>query len=455
MYRLGLVGVACILIIPHLLRNWWLAGNPIYPALLDRIGGVGVSSWWLENWYFYGKSVSWQERLRVIFSDLGSLSSFYVLCAWWCLLGSSGKQVYSRYVKWVSFGVLFGYYMAWVLFLVFPDTPNYRYLFPVLSYAILVYGGVAEAWWREGSWGGLFLLLGSILLAFLFFSLFSRFSWVKLLVGVVGLIFCTVLSILGRRWRVSSFLNGVVVLGGYLLFVGVFTLALICFVPISQAARGMKSLLVSGEGVRFWGLVGILMVGWYFYFVLVRKGRGGRFSWFGLGSGVVMVVLIFLFFGASWRGLYSFEFSNAKDLVWMNRNLPEDAVILTLETRLFLLKRRFIPGDDPRLERFYRAESLEASYWELRRLGVTHIYTTMGFDQKGPWIRKRFLWPSFPNYIRFQYKSRAFLNKEKLPPFHRNPYLQLLYFRDFSVISQVKLVDSLRPLERAKEKGGR
>jgi hypothetical protein len=95
-----------------------------------------------------------------------------------------------------------------------------------------------------------------------------------------------------------------------------------------------------------------------------------------------------------------------RDLEWMNRRLPDDAVVLTLEDRLFTLERDHVQASHYTLEPFYRAPDPESSLAELERLGVTHVYHT-----RSPIFRRQ----------------RFFWKKRLLFPAEDNPYAELVY----------------------------
>ena len=136
---------------------------------------------------------------------------------------------------------------------------------------------------------------------------------------------------------------------------------------------------------------------------------------FMLGMGLTA-----LFDQATIRNLNKYDLLVKYEISWMNAWLPKDAVILTMENRLFTLKRRFVAADDHRLEAFYEAETTERELEELRRLGITHIYLNEFNWNFGPLLKKRkglfSLDPLSPHFERIDnLANRAILEIRKPP----------------------------------------
>ena len=71
-----------------------------------------------------------------------------------------------------------------------------------------------------------------------------------------------------------------------------------------------------------------------------------------------------------------------KQWQWMADHLPEDAVTITFDERIYNIPGRVFPADTPLLKKFYQTDDLESAVLELKKHGITHIYigcVTEGF----------------------------------------------------------------------------
>ena len=58
----------------------------------------------------------------------------------------------------------------------------------------------------------------------------------------------------------------------------------------------------------------------------------------------------------------------------MADHLPDDAVVLTFDPRIFNIPGRAVPADTPLLKDFYEANDMGNAVAVLRKHGITHIY---------------------------------------------------------------------------------
>jgi|GEM_PF-2753430 len=65
---------------------------------------------------------------------------------------------------------------------------------------------------------------------------------------------------------------------------------------------------------------------------------------------------------------------NQKQWPWMVDHIPDDAVVLTFDPRVFNIPGRAFPADTPVLRDFFDTGNLEFAVSELEKHGITHIY---------------------------------------------------------------------------------
>ena len=78
--------------------------------------------------------------------------------------------------------------------------------------------------------------------------------------------------------------------------------------------------------------------------------------------------------------LFEYNMDIKPDIEWMNTNLPPEAVLITMESRLFPLHRSYIPADDVRLDTFYLEGTVASGLALFAKLNITHIYLNSIYD---------------------------------------------------------------------------
>lgn len=63
-----------------------------------------------------------------------------------------------------------------------------------------------------------------------------------------------------------------------------------------------------------------------------------------------------------------------KQWQWMADHMPNNAVVLTFDPRVYNIPGRAFPADTPLLKAFYQMDNLEPAVSELEKHGITHIY---------------------------------------------------------------------------------
>lgn len=274
-----------ILLLPHLLRNYLAIGNPIFPGLLNIIGGKGVTEWVLKN-----REVV--VPINIDFYDLGKLfcdnlphsgiliASIALVCLWHPL----------NFLWRFAFIVLFcGYIVFWVKFFQLKNTPSIRFLFPLTPCAV------------------------------------------------------------------------------YLIFVNFYHN--LC----QRLKQYFEKFPCSVSIVRPLGKINTAVA------LAVTT------------SCVIFILAI----NTNWTAVCDYESKIKINIEWMNKHLPKNAVVLTMECQLFALKRKIFPGNDYRLEKFYKAKTNKQSMQELKKFAITHIFITRNNSSWQPFKNKvkDLVWP--------------------------------------------------------------
>lgn len=71
---------------------------------------------------------------------------------------------------------------------------------------------------------------------------------------------------------------------------------------------------------------------------------------------------------------------------WINNKLPDNAVIFTMENRLFILNRNFVPGDSPKIFNYYLEFEPKKALDALKKQGITHVLYTQGLLNRSPFV---------------------------------------------------------------------
>jgi len=398
----ALVGV---LLAPFLVRNWIVAGNPVFPALLDVIGGVGATPWWLANDHVLRNAPTTRASLPLAFHDARGAAPV-ILAAFGALAAARTCDRATRVVPAVLVG---GFVLVWLVLLQPTWAVAWRHLQPVVPVAAVLAASALERASRHGGWSGVASVSHWPVLAVMTaLAPQTRGAFAASLALAVALPLAAFAA--SRRIRASCPPGFVAI---WLVFVAAAMTAAIDLDTISSV-HSPRWLVPPWP----W-LVVPVVAAWLAVTVAsvardrsirasVRPREGRGLSGRALAALLVGVVGVVAFVRFEPSGFTDYRLDIRQDLEWMNRHLPEDAVVLTLEDRLFTLERRSVQASHYSLEAFYEATSPAESLAELQRRGITHVYLTRSpiFRQQGFFFAKRMLFPRRGNpYVELLHAS--------------------------------------------------
>jgi len=391
-----------LMLTPFLLRNWLFTGNPIYPAMLDTLGGVGATDWFLENHTMTApQEVGWSslpEIFRRSYPASGLLLAAVVAVAVPRSIAISSR---------IPVGVmLVGFLVVWIGVLQLDHAPIKRYIHPMLPLAAIAVTAhlwnVAGRSWHSmlefGSYATAIVaahyaqpLIGTVpLIAYITFTMLVLVIAVVMAPGDAPVVF--------ERTRQLRFLMAAPLLGA------------LCI-----RSKDLQVLLTEhlGTMATILGLIAgaVLLIGSIAWMKWRRTREAGL--QLRLRSRTVFAIALVAALATTSRDVHldelnGYQLEIAESLAWINTNLPTDARIMTMEDRLFLLDRAFVPADDWRLERFYKARSPQESMKILKDFGITHVYFSGVYFERDfpPFRAKDFLWADEDNdYIRVVHRS--------------------------------------------------
>jgi hypothetical protein len=364
---LGFAFVAFIA--PHLLRNLIVANNPLYPALLDKIGGVGVTAWWLKNRGVATPIVVELDDLPSLFFD-HRWPQMFVLAGLLALVAARRARAADRIVALV---VGLGFVVLWWKTLQFTDTPVTRYLMPLVPLAALGYGRALQDAWRDG----------------------RPFAFLAPLAGMVPLSLVELAGDVGAR--APELRRAFFYACGALLVAALFALRrarppsrhpLRWTLRLFLAPLAAAPLLAAGDvagidevkpllGDAALAGVAALAFAWLLHLAATRSGRKPLVP---LAAALGVVFALTTSGWALWpddakqrERFADWQLGFRGAIEWMNENLPEDALVLTTEDRLYPLKRRSVAPDHRCLEPLYQATEPGPAFAALHACGVTHL----------------------------------------------------------------------------------
>jgi hypothetical protein len=371
----GVVGT--VLVSVHMIRNWLVAGNPIYPAMFGVIGGRGVSPWYLEH-FTYTKTIDprWHE---IYVSYLLSMPQSTLLVAGAALALLMHRPSISTAWRAVFVVMFAGYYVVWVTLLQVFTAAIFRYPYALVGPASAIVVAQLQSAARRTTWARLLgvvaliaitatslpkLSIGSALTPDTIAIIKARAIGFYVVVGLI--VVAWALSL--RRWaKVDRRFNR--------RWVGALVgVVFVSFLVLTEWRRD----LVNGGSLRgqttpiHYAVIGVWLAVLCVVFFLQRSTSRLPARW-------ATVMAIVFFCGTLMVGFQPRQFNLAKlpvdtDIAWINRFVPAGSVLLTLETRLYFLEHGFFPADHHELEPFYRAQDARTARDELKKLGVTHIY---------------------------------------------------------------------------------
>lgn len=318
--RIGLLAVlTALLSSPYLIRNAVLWGNPAYPGWANYLGGYLMDKWTIENIWsvyhvplFYGFSLEGLTEMR--------LHLVVLFIAWLALDRWRGRWLESFLALAAVLEAL-----AWLAVMKRHGTAEAQYMLPGLFLFALLAGPVLVEAVENKLPKMVLTLAGALFLLELAMELGYHLHGD----GIRGLIFYA------RPLGLSVIFLAILILPWLL--------------------RGIK---LPKPFVSHGIALSLILVLTYPSFLAPVFGSTGIVNSFRRGS----------FFDFVMRDVITPEGP------WMQEHLPSDAVLLTFDTREYLIPRRIQPGETPLLRKAYEATDVEVAVQELKKAGVTHIY---------------------------------------------------------------------------------
>ena len=403
--------VAFLLILPFLLRNFLLWGNPLYPGFASLLGGYLIDEWSIRYPLAFMSPFSFiypfciQTVFGILKAGLIPLIFFfsYLASVEW------SKNPLDLFLTLASSGYLV------ILLLVGANSPHLelcRYLMP----AHLVFCTLAgprflhfiEASKRPSTWVSipLGLFLGYHIILQLIFQLFFKFEqhafvsvYLLLLLVTASLTFFTTNPPLQRifhRFWPSGRVRAMVLIGACLSFFGVYQCTPDSTMPVLAETSGIRSgsmalpalltiRLVALEMTLLVAAVSLIGLVWS----LTKTGLLHRVKNRSLTSkGCFLAFLVVLYAFPSMRsvtdalvqnqtslGVENYKRFLGPEVEWMRAHLtPEDRVLTFVSWRYFI-PAGVVRPDNPLLKELYSPEiTLDQSVSLLRGLGVSCIY---------------------------------------------------------------------------------
>lgn len=358
-----------LLISPHLIRNTLATGNPIFPGFLHLLGGKDVTPWFLANAppVIFPITTAWRypHMLMPDTVPLSHLACFGALS----LCALHGPLRAQRLVLAV---MIVAFLLYWLKSLIIMG-PSWRYLFPVVAVGCAAcVAQVTALWRRPRQRDAAFLVVLGIFAGMLiharFFDKGGKLTFDGLVPFLLVMAAAGLASVLaGTQSR--SVQQKLAFRTSLVLVTGVIFVAITW--PVLQAIR---STTPPPPPARL-ALAVVLPV-----IALGAPPALARLPRPAVLLAALACAAACLYSGAQLRQASTYTLPPLRALLWINGNLPRNAVVLTGESRLFHLDRAFMPVDDRRMEPLYLTEDLQQQMAILQQAGITHIYYSYAFD---------------------------------------------------------------------------
>lgn len=340
-FRPGLKGFikicapAFCIVAPHLARNLLLWGNPFYPALAGIVGGTNIDAWAISN----STNLPGLQGFALWFDVVhwGFIATLFLLLylfrtRWWRTpLGLFVVVVY------------FVYYGGYLLLLRYPPSAgdSSKFLLPILCLAAALGGSVMKDMFTRG----------------------LRFS------ETVALI------VLLMAWQVVTCRNELL-------------LATHHYWPIVHLASWREWIAFTNGAIFDFHQTGLIVV-----VILCYILNTARVS--PLVKKILLAIGMAIFMGQVFQQIafpliwhldrayhdpeyHYVEYINPRWLKpegeWMEKNLPENAVLLSFDSRFYIIPRRIVPADSYRLKGLYQARTIDEAVAILKKHGITQIH---------------------------------------------------------------------------------
>ena len=375
------IAVIIALISPHFIRNIILTGNPLFPAMVNLLGGPGVTNWWLEN-YTINRPAHYNllDAPHLLFRALPHSGVVITGIFSMCMARRLRPPIFL-----FSLFITIGFLMVWIYLLQFRFNTGWRYFYPLIPVAIIFNFVNFQEIWKRPLKASLIGLLyypgmtlwalsashsgkGTLITSAIFVSLLVLFipGWPRL-IEVIGK---------GKRKiHISSKRPYIYII--FMLILAVFAPAIYSrtyHIYVGVGKTILKGLLMV---LPFAGLTAFYLRNKKSVFTSKLPQSYALFMFF-------VFVIAFIIPIKPQQSLFEYNMDIKPDIEWMNTNLPPEAVLITMESRLFPLHRSYIPADDVRLDTFYLEDTVASALALFAKLKITHIDHHSVFDDGWP-----------------------------------------------------------------------
>lgn len=360
---------------PHMLRNWILLKNPVYPALPSVLGGAGMTPWAVR----YLLSYHFSRGLTDIIPALDIFNHGFCILIFF-ILALAGKKLWKSRERLLVATIALIYWAAWFTMMRIEDVDVGHYLMPAILLASMLGGeGLATIFRGEARrtllWG-----IAACLAGWWWF----QFRLESRILGYVylhrGYHFLPPLNPLAMDWATPRSWLRIVEAVVFDFFEIIIGLALLLahlsrgknisryFIKL-PCARGKSSRLRLSSILLFisTGLFLSLPLSQIGIPVILRIEKAVKVPGYPLVQGVY----------PRWI---------EPEGEWMLDNLPEDSLLYSFSNRLYIIPRKIFPALSPELEPFYEeGTGIDEALEILRSFGITHIYLNSIYNNYPLW----------------------------------------------------------------------
>ena len=352
-------GGAFALMLPHMVRNWLLCGNPVYPSLHTIFGGTGINEWSVHNLLSYHFPRSPLDIIPALdlFNSAFCVFIFFIIAVFYFI--RKRRTIEQSFVA----GIVILYWLVWFISMRVEDVDVTHYLMPAIIIAALLGGehlsrllrgemprrtlfiiiiGLALWWWFQ-------FRLESAALGYVY--LHRAYHWLP------GL---DVHSMDWGSWRAWFKTGDVFVFDFYeLLLIPAFLLP---FIANKRSISGVPNVLLC---------ISLCLI-----------------------LSMPFNTIVSPFINHVDRAMQDTSYSLVEDIhprwiqpegPWMIDNLPENAVLYSFNNRLYIIPRRIFSALSTKLKRIYEDIDIEEAIAVLRQHGITHIYLSSIYDNYPLW----------------------------------------------------------------------
>ena len=360
---------------PHMLRNWILLKNPVYPALPSVLGGAGMTPWTVR----YLLSYHFSRGLTDIIPALDIFNHGFCVLVFF-VLALAAKKLWKKRERLLVATIALLYWAAWFTMMRIEDVDVVHYLMPAILLAAMLGGeGLATIFRGEARrkllWG-----IAACLAGWWWF----QFRLESRILGYVylhrGYHFLPPLNPLAMDW------------GSWRTWLRIAEAAAFDFHELIIALALLLAYFSRGGKIAR-------------YYLKVPRLRGGNVRLRLSPALLFLSTGLFLSLPLSQIGIPIVlhldkaaripGFPLVRDISprwvrpegkWMIENLPEDSLLYSFHNRLYIIPRKIFPALSPKLKTIYEeATSIEEALEILRSFGITHIYLNSIYSNYPLW----------------------------------------------------------------------